>query len=941
MTTLQHSFARTILVVTVFVLSALGVQAQSQAVAPRITRAIDDENLTTLKNTTHALARSEFDGGAVSDDLPMERLQLVLKRSPQQEAALKTLIDQQHDKTSSNYHKWLTPEQFGKQFGPAAQDIQAVTGWLGVHGFEVKNVSKGGTVIEFSGTAGLIRNAFHTEIHNYTVNGEAHIANNSNQQIPAALAPVVAGVASLHNFFPKPHLINTGKRVTLPEANGKPVPHLTFGAGDYALGPADFAVIYNVDPVYNAGITGTGRTIATLGVSDIDASDVSDFDTVFGLPGGNWSVIHNGTDPGITSSGDQTESSLDNEWAGAIGYGATIKFVVSETTAATFGTDLSAEYVVDNDLADIMTVSYGACELQEPSSYINLESNIGEQAAAEGITYTVADGDAGAEDCSNPATQTVASGPVSADLPADTPYTIAVGGTMFNEGGDDNLYWSTSTTAYPSALSYIPEDVWNESCTGTATGCPSIYAGGGGISESFALPSWQDGFNIPAAPNGFSGRGTPDVSLSAAGHDGYAVCLNASCVANSQGEIELYIVGGTSAASPSFASIMSLVDQETNSRQGQADYTLYKLAAKETFSSCNGSGTPALSASSGCVFNDTTVGNNIVPGETSTTEWDAEVGWDAATGFGSVNADELATKWNTVSFNSTITTLTGVPSTIAVNTSIPVQISVSSGAGTPAGPVSVLATQTSGPNVGFPYVTLSSGSASTSISFTAGGTYSVVASYAGNGDFGSSQSTVASIVVTGGTSNQGSFTVAAAAASPASVSPGGSATSTITVTGTGGFGGSVSLSCVVSATKTGDTDIPTCGVTGTNPVALTSTTTSATSTVTVSTTAASVVGTGGRTRQNPIGGGWLAGAGALMLAWLVFYAAPERRRWSTLAAAVVFVGLVGLAACGGGGSSGGGGGGGSTGTSADTYTVTVTAASGSTTQTSTFTVTVN
>jgi subtilase family serine protease len=834
-------FMKAFVVLFALIFSAFATSAQTSSVAPRITQAIDEGNLVTLKGTTHALARAQFDRGAVSDGLVLDRLQLVLQRSPQQEAALTALIAQQQEKSSANYHKWLTPEQFGQRFGVASADIETVTGWLEQHSFTVTNVSNGRTVIEFSGTAGLVRVAFHTEIHNFVVNGENHIANASNLQIPAALAPVVAGVASLHNFFPRSQLTRTGAHATVPYSPGKPVTHLTFGPGEYGLGPADFAVIYNVQPAYTDSITGTGRTIATLGVSDITATDVSDFDTVFGLPGGNWSVVHNGTDPGITSSGDQTESTLDNEWAGAIGYGATIKFVVSKTTTTTFGTDLSAQYVVDNNVADIMTVSYGACEAQEPSSYISLENSIAQQAAAEGITYTAAAGDAGAEDCDDPSTESVATGPISVDLPGSTPYTVSVGGTEFNEGSNDNLYWSTSTSAYPSALSYIPEEVWNESCKSGQTGCttPAIFAGGGGVSQSFALPTWQQGFNVPAAPNAFIGRGVPDVSLSAAGHDGYAVCISGGCVANSQGEVTLEIVGGTSAASPSFASIMSLVDQHTNSRQGPADTVLYALAQTETFASCNGSATPALTAGSGCIFNDTTTGNNAVPGETgygtSTADWQAGVGWDPATGLGSVNVNNLITDWTS--------------------------------SGTPTA----------------------------------------------------------------------SFGVSAAAASPSMVSPGSSATSTVTVSATNGFSGSVTLSCTVAGTSATDTDIPTCAVTGTNPVTLSSTTTSATSTIKVSTTGSSALmrfpGHG------PFNGGLLALASAIALACLFAFGAPVRKRqWSALAAVLLFAALMGLAACGGGGSSSGNS---STGTSADTYTVTVTATSGSASQTSSFTVTVN
>src|SRR5271166_3714115 len=131
-----------------------------------ITQAVDESQLTTLKGNTHPLARPEFDLGTAQASLPMERMLLVLKRSPDQETALRKLLDDQQDEHSPNYHKWLTPDQFGKQFGPTDADMATIAAWLQSHGFEVGS-TKGRTVLEFSGSASQVQEAFHTSIHNY------------------------------------------------------------------------------------------------------------------------------------------------------------------------------------------------------------------------------------------------------------------------------------------------------------------------------------------------------------------------------------------------------------------------------------------------------------------------------------------------------------------------------------------------------------------------------------------------------------------------------------------------------------------------------------------------------------------------------------------------------------------------------------------------------
>ena len=347
---------------------SLTTLAQTANVPARITQPVDMEKMVTLRGNTHPLARPEYDQGAAPDSLPMERVLLVLQRSAEQETALRELLDDQQIKSSPNYHMWLTPEQFGEQFGPADADIQAVTDWLTSQGFEVNRVAAGRTVIEFSGTAGAVRQAFHTEIHKFVVNGEEHWANASDPQIPAALQPVVTGFASLNNF-PREPLTHSVGTFTRSKLTGEVEPLFTFpvscSSGTcyyFALGPADFATIYNVAPLWSAGTDGTGQTIAVVGETNINPQDVADFRAMFGLPVNPPNIILNGPDPGI--NGDEVEADLDVQWSGAIAKGATINLVVSESTETTPGTDLSALYIIDNNLAPVMSESYGGCEAE-------------------------------------------------------------------------------------------------------------------------------------------------------------------------------------------------------------------------------------------------------------------------------------------------------------------------------------------------------------------------------------------------------------------------------------------------------------------------------------------------------------------------------------------------------------------------------------------------
>jgi hypothetical protein len=766
--------------IAVFILAFAGAgwgQDRAQVMSaphPLITKALDESQLTTLKGNTHHLARKEFDLGTAPATLPMQRMLLVLKRSPEQQVALRKLLDDQQDKHSPSYHKWVTPEEFGKRFGPSDADMQTIAGWLQAHGFQV-GTTKGRTVLEFSGSASQVQETFHTAIHKYIVNGEQHWANASDPQIPAALLPAVAGVATLHNFVSRPQSRLKQEPVVARVVPGTH-PEITFtqnGQQTHALAPQDYAVIYNIrSPAYNPW-TGTGVTIGVVGRNDLynSGQDVQNFLSQVGsgmnsFGGGNLNIIVNGPDPGSLGGGEEAEATLDATWSSALAPNATVDFVVSGTTNDTDGVDLSELYIVENNLTDIMTESFGSCEYFATDAKLQEIRALAEQAAAQGITYFVSSGDNGAEGCDDPGNPP-ATHPVSVSALAATAFNIAVGGTMFNENGTPSKYWASTAPPAETALSYIPENVWNQS---SATS--GLWAGSGGVSAGnignnqispagttagVPKPSWQSGTGLNIPQDGM--RDVPDISLTSAGHDPYLLCFEGSCTPDSQGYIHIYVISGTSAAAPSMAGIMALVDESAGGRQGQANYVLYSLAASQAAqgiypSQCNGSAASGLPAST-CIFNDVTVGNNVVPGELGS-DYQAGAGYDLATGLGSVNVANLITNWSTVSFTATTIQLTlkggTADITITHGDQVGVGATVTASTGTPTGDV-ILYYQDNYSGLDrstldlFP---LSNGNASGSTSSLPGRptvSYSVWAHYSGDSTYAPSNSNTINVTV--------------------------------------------------------------------------------------------------------------------------------------------------------------------------------------------------
>jgi subtilase family serine protease len=629
--------------------------------------------MTRLAGNTSHKARTELDQGRVPDNLPMNHILLMLRRNNAQEQQLDQFIRRQYDPHSPDFHNWLTPQRFGERFGPSPENTRKVTQWLTQHGFTVNRVPAGGLFVDFSGTAGRVAEAFHTEIHQYRVGGQDHYSNNGDPSIPTALAPLVSGFRSLNDFHPQPHARHLGT-AHLDRTTGKWSSHLTSSAnGLYIAGPQDFATIYGVSQVWQQGVTGTAQTIAVVGESSIESADIDSFRDQFGITtlGPNGSVemenppatVCNAPDP----SDNEPESYLDAEWSGAMAPNATVDFVACGSLGVTSGADLAAAYIIGDaahvQRVSVLSTSYGDCEALPQSEGNQFYVSLWQQAAAEGITVVVASGDTGGDGCQD--VDTYATDGLSVVNEASTPYNIAAGGTDFSDAfsGTASTYWAATNGAdFLSAQSYIPEMPWNETCasplvlaafgqTFTSSSGPGgfctnaaqqpvdpntgyspyffAWAGSGGLSTVSARPAWQTGVvGIPSQ----GGRAVPDISMFASGGYtwGQTLILCDSALANmpagtacdftNADDVYANYGGGTSFVAPAFAGIMALIDQKSGDRQGQANYVLYPLAG-EQYVSYGGASQPNLAncaaylgprTLSGCYFHDVSATPNVV-----------------------------------------------------------------------------------------------------------------------------------------------------------------------------------------------------------------------------------------------------------------------------------------------------------------------------------------
>jgi hypothetical protein len=797
----------------ILAVSILSQGAEAQAfLQDRITEPIDNANVSPMAGTVHPLAKPEFDQGLADNAKVLQSMSINFQRSATQEASLTALLQAQQDPASSSYHKWLTPAQFGQQFGISSADIAKVSAWLQQEGFTVTSVSQSSNSISFSGSIATAERAFQTQIHNYSVDGETHFANATQVSLPAALSGMVSDVRGLNDFRLKPR-VRLAKRTSAQFTSGV--------SGAHYLAPGDFATIYDVGPLYSAGFTGKGVTIAVTGQTDIVPADITDFRAAAGLSVNNPTVV---TVPGTTpptaaagaASGDLVETDLDLEWSGGVATGASIVLVTSDDVLT------SLQYAIQNAIngitVPIISQSYGNCEAGYLTSDLTtIEAEL-QQANAQGQTLLFPAGDSGAADCDGGGT---ANNPIisatqglAVDYPGSSVYSTSLGGSEFMGDGTAaspqtgaGTYWNSNGTGgvsddlVSSAKSYIPEMVWNDTTISIANG-GSLSAGGGGVSQLWSKPSWQAG--VPGIPADGK-RDVPDISLDAANyHDSYIFCSQvttdasptvfvSSCQATSfrlsdpgQQDDQTFptLAGGTSFATPDFAGLLAIIEQKLGSGGGLGNInpSLYTLASNAT--------------TYASAFHDITTGNNQVPctngspncatsGSNNVIGYTAGTGYDQASGLGSVDANKLATAFAAlVTATGTKTTIVTTPGTsLVINESVTFTATVTPNTLTtaPTGTVTFNVDgvpQTSG-------VTLSTAApytAALKTSFPTAGAHTVSATYS-SGDStysGSTSQTVDVNVVSSGTA----ATTTVVTANPTTFALGGAVTLSATITAT-------------------------------------------------------------------------------------------------------------------------------------------------------------
>ncbi len=630
----------------VFFLAASG--SPQNGARDRVLYAVDSAQTAAVRGTAHPLARPQFDAGRVSPEQQLSGVALTFRLSASQQTDLKELLREQQDRSSANYHKWLTPEQYAARFGMTANDLAKVSSWLQSQGLAVNGVSRNRNEISFNGSVGQVEYALKTEIHHYLVNGREHMANSSDVSVPQAFAAEVLSVRGLNDFHPQPRY-------------RKPLAKFTSNAtGNHFVIPADFATIYNVPSNFD----GTGETIAVVGQTLISTTDIDEFRSAAALPGRTSSNFQQtqvpSTGTALTCTGDATEADLDLEWSEGVAKNATIKYIYAGNGSGTTCDNRTSnvfdalQYAITHNSAPIISISYGNCEANLGTSFVLTMQQWAQEANAQGQTISGPAGDSGAADCD---TGSSASQGLAVDVPASIPEVTGVGGTQFTGDAAATVtsgcaaattYWlgtCNSTSSTGTALSYIPETSWNDNSTS------GLSAGGGGASTIFAKPSWQSGAGVP----GDGKRDVPDIALNAAdAHDSYLICsqdifagtsgvtscangFRSSSSVSSNNNV-LDGVGGTSAGAPSFAGILALINQATGSNGlGNVNPMLY-----------------ALAASSPAAFHDITSGNNNVPCTagtpncpTGTTSigFSAGAGYDRVTGLGSLNVANLIAAW--------------------------------------------------------------------------------------------------------------------------------------------------------------------------------------------------------------------------------------------------------------------------------------------------------
>jgi subtilase family serine protease len=788
----------------------------AQTTTSRLARGIESNSAVELHGSLDPRAAARFDIGSTDPATQMSGITMHFSLTSEQKAALDALVKAQQTPGSGYYHKWLTPAGYASRFGLSDSDLAKVQRWLEQQGFTVNRISNSHTSISFSGTVSQVQSAFQTEIHNYRLQGKTYFANAKPVSVPSGLSGVVGAVRNLSSFRPRAMV-----RFRSPLSTSAKREFTSSQSGDHYLDPDDVATIYDINAAYSAGYTGTGQSIAVVGQSEIELADIEHFQSALG-----WTTFKDPTtvlvpDSGsaAVSSGDEAESDLDLEYSGGIAKGATI-YLVYTGDGSNYNVWDSLQYAVDTDIAPIISMSYGGCEPDLSSSdYSTLES-IMQQGASQGQSIIVASGDMGSTACyadlTTNSTPTSEEEELAVNYPASSAYATALGGTEFpsaDVSSSNTTYWESASgnDVITSALSYIPEQVWNDDSAtyGEEDGAEyALSAGGGGTSTLTARPSWQSGAIGGVSISSGSYRMVPDISLdSSPNNAGYLYCSSDSSATDITGSCSdgfrdssddyLTVAGGTSFAAPIFAGMLAIINQKENSTgQGLINSTLYALAANST--------------TYASAFHDITSGSNECTAGSSycssagESEYPAKTGYDEASGLGSVDLYNLMTSWtagSSASLEATATALSAASTTPSSGASDLITITVSSQSSsitaTPTGTLTIAVDGTSETSS----LALSSGSATYTFSSTTSGSHVITATYSGDSKFAASTGTVTVDVAGSSTSSTGSFTLSP---TNVTVSQGSSGTSTVTITSQDSYAGTIKFSLSTSSTSLQD-----------------------------------------------------------------------------------------------------------------------------------------
>ena len=779
--------------------------ARRLSVAPTATAARVPISGSVSGRVAHSAALGHLPG-----EVQLTGMSLVLKPSAAQSAALNQLLADQQNPASSSYHQWLTPAQYGARFGLADEDLAVLTNWLQARGFTVDSVAPSRNRIVFSGTSSAVEVAFGTTMQRYQRGQQTFFENSSEIQIPAALSEVIGGVTGLSSYHLQAPM---AQRLAIPMSQAMPL-YTSTTTGKHYLVPWDVRQIYGSNSLVGSGSDGTGIKIGVLGQSAVSAAQLTFFQQKTGqtVKAPTMMLVPN-TGSSNLISGDEGESELDLEYASGSAPGATVIFIYTGCGTSTSTTQLadsstctnngvfdSMAYAITNNVAPILTLSYGSCETENASFLVSNLEPLLQQANTQGQTFIASSGDTGPASCESASSPTIATDGISVSYPASSTYVTGVGGTQLN--GDTSTYWAATNNSFAgSAIGYIPEVAWNDTVA-----FKSFSTSGGGASAIFGKPSWQAGPGVPSD----NYRDVPDVSLPASVEiNPYVTCTAdigtppntiPPCTDSSVGFATGggSLVGGTSVAAPNFAGILAIIEQANGGGAlGNINPSLYALAK---------------GASASTIFHDITSGNNMVPCVGGTTGcsstaantqgtmgYTAGVGYDQVTGLGSVAVPALQAGLKTTGTGGTGTTVTPsvalIPAntTPVVNTAVAFQATVT---GTGAVPTGTVSFSVDGTPVGSA-VKLSSGVAVFNYSgFGTTGAHTVLATYSGDAAFSAASATI-SVTAVGG--NNG-LTLAASAPT-LTVASGGSGTETLTITSTNGYTGPVSFTAaLVSST---------------------------------------------------------------------------------------------------------------------------------------------